>query len=104
MKTFNKIFCIIKTTLYEKWKSDTSVSNPSKLDLQKQKLLKISYLEHKQFLENFKKWASNNNINIHFINAEQIQSIKPSSKDLVISCGGDGTFYLVLRITRIQYY
>lgn len=45
-----------------------------------------------QFIEALKKSSGRLNLNIDFIPEKDIDTISPTKKDLVISCGGDGTF------------
>ena len=93
MDKFNKIYCIIKTSQYREIENHPGKNKIlQKLLPQYKKRILYNHKEHYNFIGNLQKWAQPYNKKFEFISDKEIKNIAPTAKDLIISCGGDGTF------------
>ena len=87
MNNFQNIYCVEKTTAFERVKEQK---------IQPTNLLAArrinNHKNHTQFMSFFLQKLQKNFNNFQLIKDKEMKNIQPNTKDLVISCGGDGTF------------
>ncbi len=93
MSEFKNIFCIIKKTELDYYKETSeSYKNFQRLGEVLRGQIEDSYDNQIQFVKKFEKLVKELSLQVTFIEEKDIDKISPLSDDLVISCGGDGTF------------
>ncbi|MCP4294797.1 MAG: hypothetical protein GY786_04245 [Proteobacteria bacterium] len=93
MSEFKNIFCIIKKTELDYYKETSgSYKNFQRLGEVLRGQIEDSYDNQIQFVKKFEKLVKGLSLQVTFIEEKDIDTISPLSDDLVISCGGDGTF------------
>lgn len=93
MSTFSEIYCIIKVSeLDYHLAKESRATMFRRLDESKQNQINKSHENQTKFIENLKDYSARLGMNIHYLNEDQMAEIQPGSNDLIISCGGDGTF------------
>lgn len=93
MSRFQNIYCIIKLSEFDYHNSSNlRQSMFNRLNETKREQIKESRDNQEQFIKALKSLSSQFNLNIDYIPEKDIGKIKPSKDDLIISCGGDGTF------------
>lgn len=93
MKGFEQIFCVLKQTELE-YHQSTSIRAErfERLGKLKTKHIHASHNNQKHFIESLKNQAEELSIGIIYLTEYEMEQCKPKENDLVISCGGDGTF------------
>lgn len=93
MPDFNKIYCIIKRSEWDYYQSSKSrlrmFNRVKRINRDK---LKSSHENQSQFINHLQTLSQNLNLNIRYVREDEMDGIKPGADDLIISCGGDGTF------------
>ncbi|MFH2132416.1 MAG: hypothetical protein ABIK68_18715 [bacterium] len=93
MPRFQNIYCIIKLSEFDYHNaSDLRQSMFNRLNDSKREQIRTSRDNQTDFIAKLKKIAGQLSLDIHYIPEKDIDTINPSENDLVISCGGDGTF------------
>ena len=93
MSTFSEIYCIIKVSELDYHLAMESRKNMfHRLDESNQNQVKKSHENQTKFIENLKTFSKKLGMKVHFLNEDQMDQIHPGCNDLIISCGGDGTF------------
>ncbi|MBU2648582.1 NAD(+)/NADH kinase [bacterium] len=93
MPRFQNIYCIIKLSEFDYHNaSDLRQSMFNRLNDSKREQIRTSRDNQTDFIAKLKKIAGQLKLDIHYIPEKDIDTINPSENDLVISCGGDGTF------------
>jgi NAD kinase len=87
VKNFQNIYCIEKTTDFERVQKKELVES-SLLNIRRKK----NHENHEQFMAHFLKKIQTHFPKLQTIKDRDMKKIKPTKDDLVISCGGDGTF------------
>ena len=87
MTNFKNIYCIEKTTEFERVQKKEILPNEL-LDSRRIE----NHKNHSQFMDNFLTNIQKFSPNIQLVKDKKMKSIQPTKEDLVISCGGDGTF------------
>ncbi|PIN76844.1 hypothetical protein COV17_00790 [Candidatus Woesearchaeota archaeon CG10_big_fil_rev_8_21_14_0_10_36_11] len=90
--SFNNILCIIKTTEYNKYKVKSNSIIPKEIKSN----LSSYHSNHNIFIQEFKKIVKELSLPVKYITTNQVRKTK-GMFDLVITCGGDGTFLLAAR-------
>ncbi|MDH5559548.1 MAG: hypothetical protein OEY59_01675 [Deltaproteobacteria bacterium] len=90
---FNQIFCILKRSEQEYYHSTQQRSNRfSKLSPIKQQKINVSHENQVKFVADLKKLTQELGLKVNYIAATDMDRVSPGKNDLIISCGGDGTF------------
>jgi len=90
---FRDIFCVVKTSEYTHHNSTEERARRFKrLSQATQEQITLSQKNQIHFLEQLQESALEINLEIQFVSEKTMNSISPGVNDLVISCGGDGTF------------
>jgi len=90
---FEAVFCVVKTSEYDHHHStEERATRFKRLSQVKQEQIALSQKNQIDFLTKLKKYASDIGLKIQFITEQSMDSVSPGADDLVISCGGDGTF------------
>jgi len=93
MSRFQNIFCIIKLSEFDYHNSsDLRQTLFNRLNGSKREQIKESRDNQEHFIEKLKAISKALNLKISYIAEKDIDTIEPSVNDLIISCGGDGTF------------
>ncbi|MDT8447034.1 MAG: hypothetical protein RRB13_09125 [bacterium] len=93
MEPFDKIFCILKRSELDHHLSDqTKALRMARLSKAKQTAIKESAENQKAFIEKLRQLALGFGLDIQFFGEDQMESLHPGPNDLVMTCGGDGTF------------
>lgn len=87
MKKFQKIYCIEKTTDFERVEKKEILAS----DLLHARRVK-NHENHRQFMDYFLGEIQKHCTNFQLIKDRDMKKIHPTKNDLIISCGGDGTF------------
>lgn len=91
--SFQAIFCVVKISEYAHHNSTEERSRRFKrLSQTTQEQISLSQKNQISFLKRLKKLALETDLEIQFLSEDSMNSISPGVNDLVISCGGDGTF------------
>lgn len=89
MQKFRQIYCVEKTTLFERIKNNPK-HNRIKDDLTNR--VRQNHNNHCDFMEVFKKKLKDQFPKATILKDEQLDKIKTTEEDLIITCGGDGSF------------
>ena len=93
MFAFNHIYCVLKTSELDYYQKRTRSSETiKKLTSLQQTHLKESHRNQNQFIHNFKEYAKQIGLTVEYLKDEEMDAIKPKENDLILCCGGDGTF------------
>ncbi len=93
MSDFSHIYCIIKTSELNYHQKQVQSEDPiKKLSITQQTLLKESHENQTRFIEGVKSHAKQLGLNIEYVAEDEMDSITPQKDDLILCCGGDGTF------------
>lgn len=93
MSNFKNIFCIIKKSELDYYKeTEESYNNFKRLGKSLQGQIQDSFDNQIHFVTKFEKLAKELSLPVTFTEEKDIDKISPQPDDLVISCGGDGTF------------
>jgi NAD kinase len=93
MPHFQNIYCIIKLSEFDYHNSsELRQTLFNRLNESKREQIKESRDNQEQFINKLKSDSNRLGLKIHYILEKDIDTITPSTDDLVISCGGDGTF------------
>lgn len=93
MAEFGRIFCVLKRTELEYHQSTQErASRLSRLSPSKLEALTESANNQRSFVETLKNLTRSLGLPVEYFTESQLDQIKPASKDLVLSVGGDGTF------------
>lgn len=93
MSRFQNIFCVIKLSEFDYHNSsDLRKTMFNRLHESKRDQIKESRDNQAHFIEKLTQFSKKLNLQINYIPEKDIDSIKPAANDLIISCGGDGTF------------
>ena len=93
MFEFKEIYCVIKRSEWEHYQSSGSkralYNRVNRYNWQK---LKASHENQSKFIDNLARLAEKLELKIEYVQEDDMDKIQPDQDDLVISCGGDGTF------------
>ncbi len=93
MPDFKKTYCVIKRSeLDHHHLTSSKKAMFNRLSQTSRDKIKDSHENQIQFISNLKKQAKKLKYEIHYVQEEDMNSIHPETDDLVLSCGGDGTF------------
>ncbi|MCG8334803.1 MAG: hypothetical protein MJE63_09820 [Proteobacteria bacterium] len=93
MPDFKNIFCIIKRSEWEHYQSSRSQrALYDRVNRINQKKLKSSHENQSTFIADLKRLAEKTGFNVQYFQENEMDQIQPCRDDLIISCGGDGTF------------
>jgi NAD kinase len=93
MPEFNEIYCIVKRSeLDYLYASDKRKLMFNRLSSAKRDQIKESHENQLSFIGNLKKLSEKHSLNVQFVAEKDMDAIHPKAEDLVLSCGGDGTF------------
>ncbi len=93
MPQFQKIYCIIKLSEFDYHNaSDARQSMFNRLNESKREQIRESRDNQALFIDQLRTISDRLKLKIDYIPEKDIDSINPQQDDLVISCGGDGTF------------
>ena len=93
MLKFKKRYCVIKRSELDYYQeSKKSYGNFKRLGHSLQNQIQDSHDNQTSFVTKFKLLAEELSLKITFVEENKIDEISPQATDLVISCGGDGTF------------
>ena len=93
MPNFNEIFCIIKLSeLDYHCASEERKAMFNRLSRAKKEQIQESHDNQLSFIENLKNLSSRLGFKVKFIPEREMDLIQPKDEDLILSCGGDGTF------------
>ena len=93
MKSFKKIYCVIKTSGLEILENQGKKKELFQgVPKHKHEQLIRSDQNQKSFLKTLKSLDKEYKIGIIFIKDLELEKISPEKSDLIMSCGGDGTF------------
>ena len=91
--SFDRIFCVSKTTTYEiNHENEEKVRKFEGLPALMQKRIRESHERHRLFLANLREDFEDAGVRVEYLKEDGLDLIAPEKNDLVISCGGDGTF------------
>ena len=93
MSDFTNIYCVIKRSEWDYYHSSQSriklFNRVKRINTDK---LKSSHDNQSQFISRLKELSDKLKLNIRYLQEDEMDSIRPTADDLIISCGGDGTF------------
>ncbi len=93
MPDFRKVFCIIKCTELEHHLStETREAMFKRLNSAKRHQIEESHKNQSQFRESLKRLSEKMDLDIQYVLEFDMDRITPNAEDLILSCGGDGTF------------
>lgn len=93
MLKFSQIYCVIKTSELDRHRRlALSVDNIKRLTRFRQKQLIESHENQIRFIENVRAFTKRIGLNVEYLPEEEMERIKPGKEDLILCCGGDGTF------------
>ncbi len=93
MPDFKNIYCIIKRSEWEHYQSSsTQRALYDRVNRINQGKLKSSHENQSKFIADLKYLTEKLKFEIRYVQENEMDQIQPQSEDLVISCGGDGTF------------
>jgi len=93
MTVFDNIYCIIKLSEFDYLHlSDQRKITFQKLNETKQDHIRDSHENQRSFISNLKKLSKKIGIEIIYVNEKDMGTVHPGKNDLILSCGGDGTF------------
>lgn len=93
MSKFEKVYCVIKQSELDFYHAtEASAKKFPRLGKATQDQIQLSHDNQVQFIETFENLALELGLQIRFAREREMDQIHPGSNDLVISCGGDGTF------------
>lgn len=87
---FEKILCVVKTTVYEHYDLKKDVFH--KFDEKRKNVIEYSHKKQKRFEKIFKDLCEKLNLPVTFISDKVINDYSGDDYDLVMTFGGDGTF------------
>lgn len=93
MPEFRHIYCVVKTTeLEHRQKRALAADTIKKPVPAPQAHLLESHENQSRFVENLKREAKGIGLDIQYLKEGEMDTVKPKKDDLVLCCGGDGTF------------
>lgn len=93
MPNFENIYCVIKRSELDYYQSsDSRLAMFNRVSLITQEKVKSSHKNQSKFIADLKDLSNNLSLKINYLEESEMDRIDPKSNDLVISCGGDGTF------------
>ncbi|MCP4754217.1 MAG: hypothetical protein GY866_25300 [Proteobacteria bacterium] len=93
MTDFHSIFCIIKLSEWDYHHStDVRRAMFNRLSQAKRDETKESHENQLHFIENLKTLSKKIDLKIDYVPEKDMMAIQPTADDLILSCGGDGTF------------
>ena len=93
MLGFNKVYCVVKRSeLDYHHASNNRIVAFNRLNPDKRKKLKESHDNQIQFIDSLKRLTGKLGFKISYIPEKEMDRVSPKEDDLIISCGGDGTF------------
>ncbi len=93
MPDFKNIYCVIKRSEWDYYQSNNSrVAMFNRVNRINQDKLKASHENQSRFISDLKKQTEELDLQIKYVQENEMDQILPQADDLVISCGGDGTF------------
>jgi len=93
MPDFKEIFCVIKLSELDYHSaSEKRKLMFNRLSLAKKKQIEESHENQLAFIDNLKHLSQKMGLAIKYIAEKEMDTIRPNADDLILSCGGDGTF------------
>lgn len=93
MPDFNNVSCILKRSELDYYQSSSSkLAMFNRLNKANRDKLKKSHENQLQFIDNLKSIAIKFGLPIRYFREDEMDQVEPGDNDLIISCGGDGTF------------
>lgn len=93
MLVFNKVYCIVKLTEFDYYhQSEERSVNFKRLQKDKQVEIIESHDNQTYFIDTLKNATKKKGIDVQYVTEYEMDKIDPGTKDLVLTCGGDGTF------------
>jgi NAD kinase len=93
MPDFKKIYCVIKRSEWDYYQSSKArIRMFNRVKRINRDKLKSSHDNQSQFITSLQTLSEKRKLNVLYVQESEMDGISPDADDLVISCGGDGTF------------
>ena len=93
MSSFQKIYCIIKRSELDYYQSSGSrLAMFNRVNHSSREKIKFSHKNQAEFIQSLQDYTKALNLEVQYVQEHEMDEIQPAENDLIISCGGDGTF------------